>query len=74
MSKNQRTSVAKVAAELNIQLEDPVSTKQSGESCTDPTSMVELQLLNLLLLKTALKGRECGLMIIKPGCLIIGNM
>jgi hypothetical protein len=45
VSKNQRTSVAKVTAELSIQLEDPVSTQQSGENFT--TSMVELQLLNL---------------------------
>jgi len=42
--KNQRTSVAKVTGELSIQLQDPVSTQQSGESFT--TSMVELQLLN----------------------------
>jgi hypothetical protein len=45
MFKNQRTSVAKVTAELNIQLEDPVSTQQSAESFT--TSMIKLQLLNL---------------------------
>jgi hypothetical protein len=45
VSKNQRTSVAKVTAELIIQLEDYVSTQQSGESFK--TSMVELQLLNL---------------------------
>jgi len=45
VSKNQRTSVAKVTAKLNIQLEDPVSTQQSSKSFT--TSVVELQLLNL---------------------------
>jgi len=45
VSKNQRTYVAKVTTELNIQLEDPVSTQQSGKSFATP--MVELQLLNL---------------------------
>jgi len=34
--------------------------------------MVELQLLNLLLLKTALKGEKDGV-IIKTGHLMIGN-
>jgi hypothetical protein len=60
-----------VTAELNVQLEDPVSTQQSGKSFTTP--MIELQLLNLLLLKTTLKGKKYGVLIIKPGWLIIGN-
>jgi hypothetical protein len=34
--------------------------------------MVELQLLNLLLLNTALKGEKGGVTITKPG-LLIGN-
>jgi hypothetical protein len=47
-SKNHRTTRAKVTAELNIQIEDPVSKKkQSDESFTNPTSKVELQLLKL---------------------------
>jgi hypothetical protein len=35
--------------------------------------MVGLQLLNLLLLKTALKDEKDGVMIIKPGHLMSGN-
>jgi hypothetical protein len=46
VSKNHRTAAAKVTAELNILLIDPVSTKKS-KSFTNPTSTVELQLLNL---------------------------
>ena len=46
VSKNHRTTAAKVTAELNILLVDPVSTKMS-KSFTNPTSTVELQLLNL---------------------------
>jgi hypothetical protein len=65
MSKNQRTYVAKDTAELNILLEDPVSSQRSGKSCTDPSSMVELQLLNLLSLKTALKGKKIWLDVYK---------
>jgi hypothetical protein len=45
--KNHRTTAAQVTAELNIHLEDPVSTKLSDMSFTNPTSTVGLQLLNL---------------------------
>jgi len=47
VSKNHRTTAAKVTAELNIYLEDTVSCfhKQS-ESFTSLASTVELQLLN----------------------------
>jgi len=47
MSKNHRTTAAKLTAELNIHPEDPVSTMHSDESFTNPTSTVELQLLNI---------------------------
>jgi len=46
VSKNHETTAAKVTAELNIQLED-FPQKQSDERFTNPTSMVELQLLNI---------------------------
>jgi len=45
--KHHRTAAAKVTAELNIHLEDADSTKTSDESFTNPTSTIQLQLLNL---------------------------
>jgi hypothetical protein len=68
-----RTTAAKVTTELSIYLEDTVSQKQSNENFTNPTSMVELQSLNPRLLKTMLQGDQDGVMIIKPGHLMIGN-
>jgi hypothetical protein len=47
VSKNHRTAAAKLTAELNVHTEDPVSTEQSDESFTNPTSTVEVQLLNI---------------------------
>jgi len=47
VSKNHRTTAAKVAAELNIHLGRLFPQKQSDRSFTNPTSTVELQLLNL---------------------------
>ena len=47
--------------------------KQSDESFTNRTSTVQLQLLNLWLLKRTLKGENDRVMIIKPGRLMIGN-
>jgi len=72
VSINHRSTAAKVIAELDIHLEDHFY-KKSDESFTNPTSMVELQLLNLWLLKTVLKGEKDGVMITKPGHLMIGN-
>ena len=56
VSKNQRTAAAKVTAELVSILKTPFPQKQSDQSFTNPISTVELQLLNLRLLSTALKG------------------
>jgi hypothetical protein len=47
VSNNHRTAAAEVTAELNIHLEDFVLTKQSDGSFTNPTTTVQLQLLNL---------------------------
>jgi hypothetical protein len=49
VSKNHRTTATQVTSELNIHLEDPVSTKiiRSGVNFTNPTSTVWLQLLSL---------------------------
>jgi hypothetical protein len=46
--------------------------KQSDESFTNPTSVVEVQLLSLWLQKTMLQGGKDGVMI-KPGHMMIGN-
>jgi len=40
-------TAAKVTAELSVHPEDPISTKKSDENFKNPTSTVELQLLNL---------------------------
>jgi hypothetical protein len=58
VSKNHRTAAANVTVELSVHLEDPVSTKAVDESFTNPVAMIELQLLNLWLLKTMLKGKK----------------
>jgi hypothetical protein len=47
VAKYHRTTAALVTAELNILLEDTVSTKLSYVSFTNPTSTVGLQILNL---------------------------
>jgi hypothetical protein len=58
ISKNHTTTAANVTAELNLHLEDPVSTKTFDDVFTNPTSTVELQLLNFRLLKTILKAKK----------------
>jgi hypothetical protein len=45
--KNHRTTAAQVTAELNIRLEDPVSTKNSNVSFANPISTVGLHFLSL---------------------------
>jgi predicted transcriptional regulator len=45
-SINLRSTAAKVTAGLNVHLEDHFHKKKSDDSFTNPTSMVELQLLN----------------------------
>jgi hypothetical protein len=63
----------KVTAKLNIRLEDPFPQKKSDVSFTNPTFTLELQSLNLLLLKTTLKGEKQGVMITKPERLMTVN-
>jgi len=47
--------------------------KQSDKSFTNPTPALEIQLLNLWLLKTTLKDEKGDVMITKPGRLMTGN-
>jgi hypothetical protein len=69
ISTNHTTTAAQVTAEVNIHLEDPVSTKTvlCGMSLTNPTSTVGLHLLNLWLLKIMLRCVNDGVTTIKPG-------
>jgi predicted transcriptional regulator len=69
VSINHRSTAAKVTAELYNHLENHFH-KKSDKSFTNPTYMVELQSLNLLLLKTALKCEKDGVIITKSGRLI----
>jgi hypothetical protein len=62
-----------VTAELNIHLEDPVSTIIVYISFTNPTYMVGLQLLNVVLLKVMLRCVNDGVTTIKPGLQTTGN-
>jgi hypothetical protein len=56
--KNHRPSAAQVTEEPNVHLEDPVSTKLSDMSLTNPTSTVGLQLLNLLITESNAQMRK----------------
>ena len=73
LSKSHRTAAAEVMAELSIPQYSPWFHKKSDKSFTNPTPMIELQLLYFRLLKTVLKGKKYGVMIIKPGRLMIRN-
>jgi len=73
VSKNHRTTATKVTAELDIHLGRPFPQKQSDTSFTNPTSTVELELLNLWLLKTMIQGKKDGV-IKKSVYLKTGNM
>jgi hypothetical protein len=70
VSINVRPAAAKVTAELDVHL---FPQKQSSESFTNPTSTVELHLINFLLLRATLKGEKDGVMIMKPGRLMTVN-
>jgi len=69
VSDNGRAAAAKVTAELDIHL----FPRKQSESFTNPTSTVELLLLNLWLLRATLKGEKDGVMNIKPGLLMTVN-
>ena len=70
-SKHHRTAAENVTAELSIHR--PFPQKQPDYSFTNPTFMIQLQLLNLSLLNTTPKPETDGVMIIKPGRLMTGN-
>jgi hypothetical protein len=70
VSKNHRTTAAQVRAELNIHLEDPVSTEVSF---TNPTSTAGLQLIHFGLLTVMLRCINDCVTTIKPGHETTGN-
>jgi len=74
VSKNYRTTAAKVKAELNIYLEDPVSNKtvwrQLYKSNIQGTDVIAKPLIT----ENEAKRRTDGVMVIKPGYLMTGNM
>jgi hypothetical protein len=72
VSKNHRTTGAQVTAELNIHLEDPVSTKTVW--CELHKSVVGLQLLNLWLWKVMLRCINDGVTTIKREHWATGNV
>jgi hypothetical protein len=72
--KNQNYCSKRQQQNLIFNLKTPFPQKQPDKSFTNPMSIVELELLNLWLLKTTLQDEKGGVMIIKPGHLIIGNM
>ena len=57
--KDHRTAAAKVTAEFSIHLKILFPHKQSNQSFTNPTTI---------------NGEKDGVMMIKPGRLLIGNM
>jgi len=74
VSKNYRTTAAKVKEELNIYLEDPVSNKTAWQELHKSNIQGRAVIAKSLITENEAKRRTDGVMIIKPGCLIIGNM
>jgi len=74
VSKAHRTAAAKLTAELNIHLEDPVSTKRVRRELhkynTRGTAAVAKPLIKE---NNAKRRKKDGVIIIKPGRLVIGN-
>jgi hypothetical protein len=74
VSKNHGTTVAKVTAELNIHLQDPVSTKMVH--CELHKSNIHGRAAIAIPLFTGNEDnrRRDGVIIIQPGHVVIGNM
>jgi hypothetical protein len=70
VSKYYRTTAARWQRKSVFILKTLFPHKQSNESVTNPTSMVQLQLQNLLLLKMMLKAEKYDVFI-KPGCVTL---
>ena len=74
-SKNHRTTATEVTAELNVLHEDLVSTKTVQRELHKSNIHSRAAIAKPLgTLKNTKKAKKNGVMIIKPGCLLIGNM
>jgi transposase len=67
LSNNQRTTAIKVTAELNIYLEDPVSTKTFRRELHKSYLHGRAATTKPLITKNNAKMRKHGVMIVKPG-------
>jgi transposase len=74
VSKNHRSTAAKVTAELNIHLEGPVSTKTTRRELQRSSIHGRVAIAEPLITQNNAKSEKDGVFIIKPGCLMIGNM
>jgi hypothetical protein len=75
VSKNCGTTAApKVTAELNIYLEDPVSTKMAHCKLHKSYIHSRAAIAKPLITENNDNRQKDGVMIIQPGCLMIGNM
>jgi hypothetical protein len=71
VSKNHRTTAAKVKEELNIHLEDPVSTKTVRRELHKSSIHGRVAISKPLI--TENDAKKDGVMNIKSGCLMTGN-
>ena len=73
VSKNHRTTVQKVTAELNIHPEDPVSTKAVRRELHKSNIHGRAAIAKILITENSTKIQRYGVMIIKPARLMIVN-
>jgi hypothetical protein len=74
VSKNHRTTAAKVTAEFSVHLEDTVSTKTVQQELHKSNIHSRAAIAKPLSTQNNAKRQRDGVMIIKPGHLLIGNM
>jgi 2-iminoacetate synthase ThiH len=73
VSENHRTNATKVTTELNTYLEDPVSTNTVQRELHKSTSHCRAVIAKPLIPENNAKRQKDGVMIVKPGCLMIQN-
>jgi hypothetical protein len=67
VSKNHLTAAEKVTAELNVHLEDPVSTKRVRRKFHRSTIHGRSAIANSLITENSKKSYKDGVVITKPG-------
>lgn len=73
MSKNHRTTAPNVKAELNILLEDPISTKTAQRDLHKSSINSTAAIAKILITENSTKGQKYGVMITRLGGLMIVN-